>query len=370
MRKYLLGALALLLLASCGSSTFTVKGTLKNVDDSNLYVLKVDTANFKICDTITLAKDGSFEYTGEATELSYFRLLNRMYNFNVLVKGGDEVELHGDAGTPYVPYTITGGQDSEQLMDLQKMYIAYKVHLQDLNTEYQQAITQKGLNMDSVINALDSTERIFAAELVQKAKDFVNANEQSLSSLIAFNYIDPSKDMGFINDYLKKLQASDLAANPYAALFIRQVSAMNKLSESTQAPEIALPTPEGKTLKLSSMRGNYVLVDFWASWCKPCRAENPNVVKAYAAFKDKGLKILGVSLDTDKSKWLEAIKTDQLSWEQVSDLSDWDSSKAAADYKVESIPSNFLLDKEGNIIARDLRGEELFSTLNKLFSAN
>lgn len=129
-----------------------------------------------------------------------------------------------------------------------------------------------------------------------------------------------------------------------------------------EAPAISLPDPEGKVVTLASMKGKYVLLDFWASWCGPCRAENPNVVAAFNKFKDKNFTIFSVSLDDNKEHWLKAIKDDGLTWTHVSDLKKWESI-AARDYGVEGIPTNFLLDKDGKIIARDLRGEALDAKL-------
>lgn len=131
------------------------------------------------------------------------------------------------------------------------------------------------------------------------------------------------------------------------------------------APEIDLPTPEGKNVKLSSFRGKYVLVDFWASWCGPCRKENPNVVKLYNKYKGEKFEILGVSLDKKKEDWIKAIQKDQLTWVHVSDLKFW-YSQAAEDYEVESIPATFLIDPNGVIIAKNLRGASLEKQIGKL----
>ena len=129
-----------------------------------------------------------------------------------------------------------------------------------------------------------------------------------------------------------------------------------------KAPDFTLQTPDNTTIALSSFKGKYVLVDFWASWCGPCRQENPNVVKAFNQFKNKNFTILGVSLDEDKAAWQQAIMKDNLTWQHVSDLKGWNSDVAAL-YGVKGIPANFLLDTEGKIIAKDLRGNELVNKL-------
>ena len=132
-----------------------------------------------------------------------------------------------------------------------------------------------------------------------------------------------------------------------------------------KAPEIALPSPKGDTIRLSSFRGKYVLVDFWASWCPPCRKDNPDLVAIYKQFKAKGFEIFQVSLDKTRDAWVTAIREDGCVWPNVSDLQYWNSS-AAKTYKVDAIPASFLLDKDGTIMSRNLRGEDLYNRLVQL----
>ncbi|WP_406825978.1 redoxin domain-containing protein [Pedobacter sp. KACC 23697] len=159
----------------------------------------------------------------------------------------------------------------------------------------------------------------------------------------------------------KEARQSDIGEQINTALKTNAKTAKGKV-----APAIAMPDKDGKIVKLSDFKGKYVLVDFWASWCGPCRRENPNVVAAYKKYHDKGFEILGVSLDSKKDAWLKAIAADGLTWTHVSDLQAW-SNSAVKDYGVKSVPASFLLDPEGKVVGKDLRGEELNKTLAGIF---
>lgn len=150
------------------------------------------------------------------------------------------------------------------------------------------------------------------------------------------------------------------------SMLAAKIKRANRLAVGSVAPDFAQSTPDGEEMKLSDLKGSYVLVDFWASWCGPCRRENPNVVRLYNKYKDSGFKIIGVSLDRDRTRWLDAIEKDGLTWHHVSDLKGWKNA-VAQDYNISSIPRTLLLDPTGKIIAKDLRGPSLVSKLEQLF---
>jgi peroxiredoxin len=189
--------------------------------------------------------------------------------------------------------------------------------------------------------------------------------------------LNPKEDFSYYEKVDSALMAKYPNSEPVKSLH-SQVQDMRERMESdaaskkrlavgNEAPEIALPNPQGDTVKLSSLRGTYVLLDFWASWCKPCRVENPNLVKAYKRHSDEKFEIYQVSLDRKRQAWLDAIDKDNLDWYHVSDLEFWNSS-AAQTYNIRSIPANYLLNKKGEIIDKNLRGDDLQARLNELFS--
>ena len=200
-----------------------------------------------------------------------------------------------------------------------------------------------------------------------KIKALIPLMGSHLVALWATNFLPAEKEMASLVDIADRLGKAR-PNHPQVQQFVNNLQRLQGVNEGAMAPEINLATPAGPTLALSSLRGKYVLIDFWASWCGPCRRENPNVVKTYATYKDKGFEIFGVSLDQNREAWLKAIEADKLVWKHVSDLQYWNSAGAQA-YQVNSIPQTFLVNPEGRIIAKGLRGAALDNYLAKLFES-
>ena len=206
-------------------------------------------------------------------------------------------------------------------------------------------------------------------EVEKERQDFYKKMIETNSTSIASVIFATSLDFGDYYETHTKLVEGirEYEDNDYVSGYIADYEAYSKTGVGTIPPDIDLPTPEGNNVKLSSLKGQYVLIDFWAAWCGPCRSESPTLVKAYNKYHDKGFIIYSVSLDDNKEDWVEAIEKDKLGdWVHVSDLQGWDCAPAG-EYGVSSIPANFLLDKEGKIVAKDLRGEDLLEKLEEIF---
>ncbi|MGN5954357.1 redoxin domain-containing protein [Sphingobacterium lactis] len=193
--------------------------------------------------------------------------------------------------------------------------------------------------------------------------DFIKNNpDNGLSIILLDELAGPEPEVAVIEPLFKGL--SEKVRSSYIGKRLASLLKGQSLVVGEKAIDFTLSNPEGKTVNLSDFRGKYVLIDFWASWCVPCRAENPNLIKAYDAYKSKNFEIIGVSLDNQKNDWVNAIEADKINWVQVSDLKGWNSA-VAQEYGIRAIPDNVLIDPNGVIIAKNLRGDNLHTVLEK-----
>jgi len=382
MKKLILFILPIMILFSCkddNKASFTISGTIKDGNSKQL-VLNKFTSNKTIkLDTVTIDEAGKFSFSGNtaAPELFSVELMGEEQSQILLIADSMEnIIINGDVNDFRTSYTISGSENSELL---KKMYddldIAYE-KIDALNKEY---ITKKeNSDIDSLNAAISAKYQLLLDEHKKIATDFIEKNIESPAVLMGlYQSMGPRQQVFSLEqdrDLFEKVNESLSAKFPKSG-FVKGLSdlleknppVVGKPKIGTVAPEISEVNPNGEKVALSSLRGNYVLLDFWASWCRPCRAENPNVVKNYKKYKSKGFTIYQVSLDKAKEEWVAAIKKDDLGdWTHVSDLQYWQAAPAAK-YGVRSIPSNFLLNPEGKIIATDLRGPYLGQKLSEIY---
>ena len=322
----LVGALAVLAFSSCAEEKkgYVIDGQVTDVKDGMMYLKKYVGKSFVDVDSTAIV-DGKFKFEGVISEALAHGLTTRKESSRPMVFFLENNAMNITMNESGKEMTITGSEANDIYLRNAKITRA------------------KGYSLDSLLAAHPSSP--VAAYFV--VKDF--AYKLDLEGMKAVR---------------AKLDAS-LAGSEYVNQIESMISRMEKVQVGSFAPDFTLPDVDGNPVSLSSFRGKYVLVDFWAAWCPDCRKENPNIVAAWEKYKDKNFAVLGVSLDRKRDQWLAAIEKDNLTWTQVSDLKYWDS-EAAVLYCIRWIPMSFLIDPEGKIVAIGLEGEELHNKLEEL----
>jgi len=357
---------ACVILVSCTGrkeNQYIVSGTVKGSDTGTVYLQKMDSTSWVNIDSAAIKK-GTFEFKGSVTVPEKYKLIikGQHYSFPFFIENSDiKLVVHADS-TGKIEVTGSATQD------LFNQYVAKSDSMEGkmkiLDKEYSKA---DSLHDTATLKKLEARFDAMDLDIKNMIINFAKAHGKSVIS----PYLILQNSYRFELPELVSVSASfdtSINASKYSVAVTKRIAILKSVQIGQPAIEFALNDTTGKPVSLSSLKGKILLVDFWASWCGPCRAENPNVVKAYQAFHAKGFDVLGVSFDRDKAKWEKAIKDDNLTWNHVSDLKYWGNA-AGKLYGINSIPSNILLDKDQKIIGRNLKGEDLIKKLTELLGA-
>lgn len=346
-----------------------ISGTIFNSKSDTFIISQFFGTYFKDYVKIPADKKGNFSYNGKLPFEDFYLLRVGNQNINLILRDKSDLKIYGDGNKIREFCNIIGSDESKAFFDFSLVADKWK-----MKSDSAMAVLQKDPSKEKAIN--DYMQGQFM-NYQQEFQNFVNSNQNSPVLILALNSIDKEQNFKDYENLMLQVQKSFPNSPTVKSYFQNYLAQKQKIEdEMLLAPgkiapdfeeQLAKPIKNKNTLKLSDLRGKVVLIDFWASWCGPCRRENPNVVKTYEKYSKEGFTILSVSLDTDKSKWLDAIQKDNLTWaNHVSDLGGWNS-KIARLYQVSSVPFTVLIDREGKIIKTNLRGEALEGELAKIF---
>lgn len=363
--------------------SFVIHGKFTDTKKDSIYLEELTVKKSIGIDSVVISEEGEFYFKVKPQKIGFYILKISKDNFvTLLIDKGENVEISADARQLRRTYSITGSKGSELIKELNTHLQLNYDKVDSLSRVFKES--QGKPNFVEIKASLDSTYKLIFLDQKNFVRNLIDKNSNSLACLIAIYQQFGREPLFNLNDktdfaYFEKLDKALITAYPdnqhsqdlhKRVTEIKRMEAEKQLAESklavgAEAPDFKLETPDGKSVSLSSLKGKFVLVDFWASWCAPCRQENPQMIKLYKQYKDKDFTILGVSLDRDKDSWTKAIKTDKLIWTQVSDLKYW-SSPVTKLYNVQAIPYSILIDKEGKILAKGLRGEELAKKIEEI----
>ena len=374
IKKSLVVLSLVLVIAGCSSGQaqqeqsdgkVTVSGIIKNPIEQGEIILD----RFELGQTVPVATvyandQGEFKIDVALEEAGFYRLNIYGQQFETLILDKDDLKVEAD-GQGGKAIKVTGSEDMQNMASLNEYMAGYANVVREFNQRYSQA-RQSG--DQQMVNDLTDEGMALEAQKFRKLKDMAMGFKGSLVSLMITDFFNDKTEHYYFLDSLAKKLTKEIPNSSHVELFAGNLDYFRPaVGMGEVAPEITLPTPDGGSMSLSDLRGKYVLLDFWAGWCGPCRRENPNVVAMYNKYNDKGFEVFSVSLDRTRDRWVNAIDKDGLIWPgHVSDLKYFQSA-AAIKYKVNAIPFALLLDPEGKVIGKNLRGRYLQAKLASIF---
>lgn len=370
--------LSVLFILSCTSKhqngLFTVSGHLESAEDQKVFLeqLFFNQNAPQILDTAEM-KGGKFEVKANASEEGLYRIRFEKNAGYIFINDKDHITFSANANDSVLNTTKFNTPANSSLTSL--IMTLDSIHTRLISEDQARKDYQQQQN-DSLAFIADNNFKISNEWYNNFLVRYIDTAASPVNALFALSYaqevnMDTVKNL--LANLTKKFPKNSSVAD-VSKQFDQYATSQNSQSQNSgitigqEAPDFTLPDVDGKPVSLNSFRGKYVLVDFWASWCGPCRQENPNIVATYNQFKDKNFTILGVSLDQDKKAWLKAINDDGLVWKQISDLKFWNS-EAATLYQVQAIPFNVLIDPNGKVIAKELRGPDLRNKLAEVLAS-
>jgi thiol-disulfide isomerase/thioredoxin len=378
MKKLTLLVASTIVLFSCNNlkdNEFLITGTADGVKNGKKVFIETQTETGFIAKDTAVVENGKFELKGiaEAVDLGFIRIEDENVNLPIILEEG---KISVAIKTDTILNSKIGGTDNndkfQSFNDASKVVVNKKMKFEKANLE--RITAAKKANDTATVNQIMKEYGKFQDDLNKVSKDFIKNNPDAyLSVLLLENflmrqYLTAEEITSYFAKIDKSLLNTKSAKNIKKVLDAIKNDPAAKVEVGGKAPDFLAKNPEGKQISLKESMGKVTIIDFWASWCGPCRGENPNVVALYKELHAKGLNIIGVSLDKDAAKWKEAIAKDGLVWPQISNLKFWDE-PIAKQYNVESIPATFILDAKGVIVARDLRGDALKAKVTELLNA-